>query len=235
MADTEPSEAGAGLSERVAEALRERIISGRLPAGSKLNERELSAELDVSRIPLREALPLLEAEGFIHSEARSGSFVHTFTLRDAVEVFDLRLRLEPFAAQCAALRVAGGASPEDLLASLEFARTGVPGEQASGRNSDLHEEIVRLADHDLLRRLSSLLNGRVRWLFRLTPNGTRTGCGRSTPSWCTRSRRAGRHWPRPWPVRTWNGGGTPPCRTSAGGCPASRCPGVRAKPAALPS
>jgi DNA-binding GntR family transcriptional regulator len=169
MGNQEPSESGAGLSEQVAEALRERIISGQLPGGSKLNERELSAELQVSRIPLREALPLLEAEGFIHSEARRGSFVHTFTLRDAVEVFDLRLRLEPFAAQCAALRVAGGASPEDLLASLEYARTGVPGEQASGRNSDLHEEIVRLADHDLLRRLSSLLNGRVRWLFRLTP------------------------------------------------------------------
>lgn len=165
----EPADLGPGLSERVAESLREGIISGRIPGGSKLNERELAAELKVSRIPLREALPLLEAEGFIHSEARRGSVVHTFTLRDAEEVFDLRLQLEPFAAAAAARRVAAGVDPVELLASLEFARTGVSGEQASGRNSDLHEEIVRLADHALLRRLSNLLNGRVRWLFRLTP------------------------------------------------------------------
>ena len=169
MGNPELSEPGTSLSEQVAETLRERIISGLLPAGSKLNERELSTELQVSRIPLREALPLLEAEGFIHSEARRGSVVHTFTLRDATEVFDLRLRLEPFAAGCAARRVAAGASPADLLTELELARTVNSGEQASGRNSDLHEGIVRLADHDLLRRLSSLLNGRVRWLFRLTP------------------------------------------------------------------
>ena len=169
MEDLEPAGVEASLSHQVADALRERIISGRMPGGSKLNERELSAELQVSRIPLREALPLLEAEGFIHSEARRGSVVHTFTLRDAEEVFDLRLRLEPFAAACAARRVAAGASPENLLADLECARTGIPGEQTSGRNSDLHEGIVRLADHDLLRRMSSLLNGRVRWLFRLTP------------------------------------------------------------------
>lgn len=169
MKDLESSDPGVSLSEHVAGSLREFIISGRIPGGSKLNERELSTELQVSRIPLREALPLLEAEGFIHSEARRGSVVHTFTLRDAEEVFDLRQRMEPFAAACAARRVAAGASPERLLAELEYARTGIPGEQASGRNSDLHEGIVRLADHDLLRRLSSLLNGRVRWLFRLTP------------------------------------------------------------------
>ena len=112
----EPADLGPGLSERVAEALREGIISGRIPGGSKLNERELAAELKVSRIPLREALPLLEAEGFIHSEARRGSVVHTFTLRDAEEVFDLRLQLEPFAAAAAARRVAAGVDPVELLA-----------------------------------------------------------------------------------------------------------------------
>ncbi|KNH15311.1 hypothetical protein ACU18_17575 [Arthrobacter sp. ZBG10] len=169
MEQAEAADLGPGLSERVAAALREDIISGRIPGGSKLNERELSARLQVSRIPLREALPLLEAEGFIHSEARRGSVVHTFTLRDAVEVFDLRLQLEPFAAASAARRVAAGADPANLLAALEYARTGESGHQASGRNSDLHEEIVHLASHDLLRRLSNLLNGRVRWLFRLTP------------------------------------------------------------------
>lgn len=164
-----PDLASGSLSERVAEILRERIISGQIPPGGKLNERELASEFEVSRIPLREALPLLEAEGFIATEPRRGAVVHTFTLRDAEEVFDLRLQLEPLAAGCAARRVAAGADPGRLLEALEYARSGIPGEQSSGRNSDLHEEIVLLADHLLLQRLTSLMNGRVRWLFRLIP------------------------------------------------------------------
>jgi DNA-binding GntR family transcriptional regulator len=157
------------LSEKVAEVLRERIISGELPPGGRLNERELAAEFEVSRIPLREALPLLEAEGFITTAPRRGAVVHTFTLRDAEEVFDLRMQLEPLAAACAARKVAAGADASPLLEALEFARSGTPGEESSGRNSDLHEQIVLLADHHLLRRMTSLMNGRVRWLFRLTP------------------------------------------------------------------
>jgi DNA-binding GntR family transcriptional regulator len=169
MESAVPALASGSQSEHVAEILRERIISGQIPAGGKLNERELAAEFEVSRIPLREALPLLEAEGFIATEPRRGAVVHTFTLRDAEEVFDLRLQLEPLAASCAARRVAAGADPGRLLDALEYARGGIPGEQSSGRNSDLHEEIVLLADHLLLQRLTSLMNGRVRWLFRLTP------------------------------------------------------------------
>ena len=157
------------LPVRIARALREQIVTGELAMGAKLNEREIAERLDVSRVPVREALPILEAEGFIVSQPRRGAVVHTFTLADAREVFDLRRQLEPLAAELAARRAADGADVTPLRAALEFAHAPEPSPPPSTRNSDLHEEIIALAAHALLQRVSGLLNGRVRWLFRLTP------------------------------------------------------------------
>ncbi|MGW9113416.1 GntR family transcriptional regulator [Microbacterium sp. NPDC055683] len=154
---------------RIAHHLREQIITGELAMGSKLNEREIAERLAVSRVPVREALPILEAEGFITSQPRRGAVVHTFTLVDAQEVFDLRRQLEPLAAEFAARRAADGADVTAMRQALEFAHAPASALPPSTRNSDLHEEIIRLAGHALLERVSGLLNGRVRWLFRLTP------------------------------------------------------------------
>jgi len=164
---------------RIAHALREQIITGELEMGSKLNEREIAERLQVSRIPVREALPILESEGFISSQPRRGAVVHVLTLTDAAELFDLRRQLEPMASAFAARRAAAGADVGPMLAALRTARGGttltpVTDDSASdappsARNSDLHEEIIALADHALLRRVTKLMSGRVRWIFRLTP------------------------------------------------------------------
>ncbi|MEP7057247.1 MAG: winged helix-turn-helix domain-containing protein, partial [Caldimonas sp.] len=53
------------LHQEVAVRLRQRIVEGRIAPGAKLNERELSAELQVSRTPLREAIKMLAAEGLV--------------------------------------------------------------------------------------------------------------------------------------------------------------------------
>jgi DNA-binding GntR family transcriptional regulator len=162
---------------RIANVLREQIITGELQMGSKLNEREIAERLQVSRIPVREALPILESEGFISSQPRRGAVVHVLTL---TELFDLRRQLEPMASAFAARRAAAGADVEPMLAALRTARgaiaplspvTDAETEEAppSTRNSDLHEEIINLADHALLQRVTKLMSGRVRWLFRLTP------------------------------------------------------------------
>ena len=162
---------------RIAHALREQIITGELAMGSKLNEREIAERLQVSRIPVREALPILESEGFITTQPRRGAVVHVLTVTDAAEVFDLRRQLEPMASAFAARRAAAGADVEPMLAALRSAQgaahpvdaTSADAAPPSTRNSDLHEEIIALADHALLRRVTKLMSGRVRWLFRLTP------------------------------------------------------------------
>lgn len=159
---------------RIAHALREQIITGELAMGAKLNEREIAEQLEVSRIPVREALPILESEGFITSQPRRGAVVHILTVTDAIEVFDLRRQLEPMASAFAARRAAAGADVAPMLAALRSASyestpDAEPDAPPSTRNSDLHEEIIALADHALLRRVTKLMSGRVRWLFRLTP------------------------------------------------------------------
>ncbi|GAA3664970.1 GntR family transcriptional regulator [Microbacterium marinilacus] len=169
------TESAPGLPARIAHHLREQIITGEIPMGSRLNERDIAEQLQVSRVPVREALPILEAEGFATSRPRRGSVVHTFTLADAREVFDLRRQLEPLAAGFAAKRAAAGADTTGVREALESAAEVAADLPPSTRNSDLHDEIMTLSGHALLQRMSGLLSGRVRWLFRLTPE-------RDTPS-----------------------------------------------------
>lgn len=94
--------------------LKDMIYRGGLPAGQRLVERELARKLEVSRIPLREALVRLQAEGLVRSIRHSASYVVDFSPWDLAEIYSLRRVLEPFAARLAAERC----TPE-LVAALE--------------------------------------------------------------------------------------------------------------------
>src|SRR5690242_20591334 len=79
------------LSRHIYERLREDIIRGKYPQGSRLAEARLASEFAVSRVPLREAVPLLAVDGFVRSLPRRGAVVTTWTTRLAQNLFDLRL------------------------------------------------------------------------------------------------------------------------------------------------
>src|SRR5688500_14409919 len=96
---TEPA---AQLRAAAREAIRLRIASGRLRPGDRLNEAALSAELGVSRSPVREALRELEQHGLVVSYPNRGCFVADLTDRDVEEVVLLRGWLEGLAARLAA-------------------------------------------------------------------------------------------------------------------------------------
>jgi DNA-binding GntR family transcriptional regulator len=85
------------VAERVADALRNRILAGQYPPGAPLRQDAVAAELGVSRIPLREALNHLEAEGLVLGMAHRGFVVRGMSRDEADEVFNLRLQLEPVA------------------------------------------------------------------------------------------------------------------------------------------
>lgn len=159
------------LSMKIYDEIRERIINGVYPPGMRLRERELAEEFDVSRIPLREALPQLEADGFIRALPRRGAVVTQLTIRDINELFDVRLSLEVFAASRAAERVANGIPPAPLHTAMRLAEEaldrGNPDEIAA-TNAALHAEIVALAGNALLTTLMRSVIGRVHWVFRLT-------------------------------------------------------------------
>lgn len=83
------------IAGQAAQAIRERILSGALPPGHPLRQETIAADLGISRIPVREALLLLEAEGLVRIVPHKGAVVAEFSLADVEELFGLRALLEP--------------------------------------------------------------------------------------------------------------------------------------------
>jgi DNA-binding GntR family transcriptional regulator len=97
------------ISDSLAVELRNRIVDGRLPAGERINEVQLSQQLGVSRTPLREALARLAHEGALRSSPRIGFFVRPLTLEELEQIYPIRSMLDP-----EALRLAGLPTKERL-------------------------------------------------------------------------------------------------------------------------
>jgi DNA-binding GntR family transcriptional regulator len=77
------------------EQLRQRILAGELPQGTALRQDALAGQYGVSRIPLREALRRLEAEGLVRIEPNKGAVVADFQPEEIGELFEMRAALEP--------------------------------------------------------------------------------------------------------------------------------------------
>lgn len=80
--------------EQVADFLREGIISGRYPRGARLKQQEIADLLKTSITPVREALKLLAAEGYVSNDSFRGSVVAPFDIEASRETLDLRIMLE---------------------------------------------------------------------------------------------------------------------------------------------
>lgn len=93
------------LRELVFESLREAIISAQLRPGERLMEIQLAEEMGVSRTPVREAIRKLELEGLVVMIPRKGAYVAGLSLKDIVDVFEIRGALEGLAAELAAERI----------------------------------------------------------------------------------------------------------------------------------
>jgi DNA-binding GntR family transcriptional regulator len=90
------------LTERVADAIHARIVSGDWPAGTRLRQNALAAEFKVSRTPVREALKTLSERGVVEQIPHRGARVRLPTLRDLREAYTVRAVLEGLAAEVAA-------------------------------------------------------------------------------------------------------------------------------------
>lgn len=82
-------------SQRVADILAERILSGELIPGERIKQDEVADELNMSRIPVRDALRILETRGLVTLKANAGARVNTITLRDMEISYKARELLEP--------------------------------------------------------------------------------------------------------------------------------------------
>lgn len=122
------------ISAQIATSVRQRILNGVYPGGVQLLQDSVAAEFGVSKIPVREALVQLSAEGLVDIHANRGFQVRSMSMGEAEEVFGIRLMIEP--AVCA--EGARRARPEDLV-EAENALTALVRQLSSPRMEDAGE------------------------------------------------------------------------------------------------
>jgi DNA-binding GntR family transcriptional regulator len=101
--------------------LRERILSGSLAAGHKLQQEALAASLGMSRIPIRDAIRSLIAEGLVVQLPRRTAVVAPLTMDDLADLYELRLAVEPLASAMAVPNISAAdvMAMRNLLAAME--------------------------------------------------------------------------------------------------------------------
>ncbi len=93
------------LADQVYDVLHEAIVSGELPAGSRLRIRDVAAQVGTSVMPVREAIRRLEAAGFAHRDPHKGAVVKGLTLTELIHTYDVRRILEQHAAQMGSTKI----------------------------------------------------------------------------------------------------------------------------------
>ena len=158
------------LRDVVATELRRLILDGGLKPGERLIEDRLAQQLGVSRNPIREAMRVLEAEGFLDVTARRGTFVAKLSPQQADDLFEVRLALEPLGARLAAQ---AGPESEHLLerarAILDLAKQRGPDEDLdtlSDLHTELHSLIFQMSQNSYLIALAIPMVKRGQWLLR---------------------------------------------------------------------
>jgi DNA-binding GntR family transcriptional regulator len=102
------------LTEQVADQLRADVLKGRYSAGQRLSQESLARRFHVSRIPVRDALKLLESEGLVLTHPRFGATVASLSAADLNELYEMRIALEP-----TLVRIATAKMGEQDVAPLE--------------------------------------------------------------------------------------------------------------------
>lgn len=146
--------------------IRERIVDGTYAAGSRLVERTIAADLEVSRVPVREALHTLVREGFAVERDTGGIAVRAYDDAEIDELFDVRAALEGLLVE----QLTGRSSDlEPLREILDEARRLLDAGDQTGAiaaNAAFHEVIASLGHGPLVRQLLADLHQRMRWLLR---------------------------------------------------------------------
>ncbi|GED23308.1 GntR family transcriptional regulator [Halomonas halmophila] len=165
---TEPASEVRTLAERVFQQLQDAIVRGELAPGSKITEPGLAQSYGISRGPLREAMRRLEAHRLIERVPHVGARVVKLSIKELLELFDVREALESMAARLAAESMSAEeiAGLRDVLAVHERQADLQRGEAYYQREGDLdfHYRIVQ-GSHN--RMLMGLLCDDLYYLVRM--------------------------------------------------------------------
>ncbi len=146
------------ISNRVYEILREKILSGEMPPGMRLDLQSIAKQLGISRTPLKEALYQLEIEGLVEINPRSGTYVADPTPEDVAECCEIRRVLEVYAVELAVQRASDEEIKmlEALVHELKELTAAQDPDAIYARHlrldHEFHKQIVALARNSRLSR-----------------------------------------------------------------------------------
>lgn len=89
------SESDLATSHRIAASLKEEILVGKYPPGTRIRQEDIAEQFGASRSPVREALRMLQAEGLINLVAHTGAWIAELSLAECEEMYQIRERIEP--------------------------------------------------------------------------------------------------------------------------------------------
>lgn len=150
----------ADLSEKVYREIRTMILQGLLVPGEKLKQDQLASQLGISRTPLAAAFSKLEKEMLVELLPRRGARIRSLDSAELLDLYDIRVKLEPLGAQGAAIH----ASPEDvkeiqaLLATYKRLVDSESAREVRRADYDFHLAIARISGNEALHRIISAFN-----------------------------------------------------------------------------
>jgi DNA-binding GntR family transcriptional regulator len=159
---------GRVLADWVTESLRQAILAGHFDPGERLDQDLVAQEYEVSRTPVREAIRILESEGFIEVRPHRGAFISTVSPREIREIYEIRGLLE-----AEIVRQVTPVIPQDTLNALEqMLDEGIgqfdAGEHSRHFESDVtfHQTLAALVENPLYAVMLEGLNNRVQRIRR---------------------------------------------------------------------
>jgi len=148
----------------VYERLRDEIIQGVIHPEQDLTEEWLTEHLNVSRTPIREALIRLQEDGLVTLIKNKGAFRTPFGINDIIDIFNLRILLEGFAARTCVdlIDLRKVQAIHDQLESLAKIQDAI--EEKAKVGTDLHALIIESAQNPRLTKITKTLQAQIMWV-----------------------------------------------------------------------
>lgn len=147
------------LREIVYDELKKQILTGEILPGDRMMEVELADIMGVSRTPVREAIRKLEKEGLVTIEPRKGAYASNVSIKDMVDVLEVRQGLEAMAASIASGRITEE-QKEELLSVIENYKKAVESEDIEkiiDYDEAFHSKIVSISGNKTLMQVFSMV------------------------------------------------------------------------------
>ncbi|MCG8542225.1 MAG: GntR family transcriptional regulator [Clostridia bacterium] len=143
------------LREIVFEHLRNSILNGKLEPGERLMELQLAEQLGVSRTPVREAIRKLELEGLVEMIPRKGAYVADMSIKDILDVLEVRMFLEGLATYLAAERMSDEEidALKEVLKKFEDGMMTMEKEDMIELDNKFHDMIIKGARNNKLLQI----------------------------------------------------------------------------------